>query len=79
VERAEQGLPRDRAPYDELLWEFPLARWLQELPGGYFTVWWNCCYGGDRIMGGALLHIGLGAPRMAPLSRMQGHTNKVDY
>jgi hypothetical protein len=43
-------------PMNSWLWEFPLARWLQELPGVYFTVSWNCCYGGDRIKGSALLH-----------------------
>ena len=38
-------------PRNSWLWKFPLAQWLQELPGVYFTVWWNCCHGGDSSRG----------------------------
>ena len=66
-------------PLNSWLWEFPLARWLQELPGVYFTVWWNCCYGGDRIKGCALLHICRELREWLHCPECKGHTNKLDY
>ena len=66
-------------PLNSWLWEFPLARWLQELPGVYFTVWWNCCYGGARIKGSALLHNSRELHEWLHCPECKGHTNKLDY
>ena len=66
-------------PRNSWLWKFPLARWLQELPGVYFTVWWNCCHGGDRIKASALLHNCPLLHERLHRPECTGHTDKLDY
>jgi hypothetical protein len=66
-------------PKNSWLWRFPLARWLQTLPGVYFTVWWNCCHGGDRVKGSALLHNCRELHEWLHCPVCKGHTDKLDY
>ena len=66
-------------PQNSWLWSFPLARWLLALPGVYFTVWWNCCHGGDRVKASALLHNCRELHMALHQEECPGHTDKLDY
>ena len=66
-------------PRNSWLWKFPLAQWLQELPGVFFTVWWNCCHGGDRVKASALLHNCPLLHEALHQPECAGHADKLDY
>ena len=66
-------------PRSSWLWKFPFAQWLQELPGVYFTVWWSCCHGGDRVKASALLHNCPPPHEILHQPECTGHTDKVDF